>query len=498
MALGTQPVGKLLDYEQYIEHQIRRTRARIKMTDMLTAGLILARRRSGVLFLEVVLDHIVRPAALVPADHPLVGPDRRRGVRRRSGSCCPLLGRVNGLYAARTIEEADPAFKNSLINYLDLRRHRDEISKAVLAAVEAKAVNDLTQVEIDTVVNQRRLSQMAYVLLGRRRALLPLRGDDAQEHPRLDPPRLARRRRPADQHPARQHQARRRPRAVAGRRRGARRRSRSRSRGRAPAASCSHYSVDGGKFFSTPRSPPGSNYYDPWQTTLRDVRQSLDYYLTGGDAESLQYHLEVVPAPMVTSVTRRLRVPRLHRRARRGKDVEGGNVEAIEGTVVTVHARTNEPAVSAYFEFSKGAGQQDPADGGVGRPTRSSLVGQVQGQGVGHVHDQVQDDRRPGQPRPGRLRHQRDPRQAPDRGRVPPARQARDQGAEQRQGAAPDDGRRRLRRQGRAAPRQPGEREPLLGQPAGEAEARRAGSRGRSRSTWPRRRSSPARRSSTG
>ena len=43
----------------------------------------------------------------------------------------PLVSRVNGLYAAKTIEEADPAFKNSLINYLDLRRHRDELPKAV-------------------------------------------------------------------------------------------------------------------------------------------------------------------------------------------------------------------------------------------------------------------------------------------------------------------------------------------------------------------------------
>ena len=57
MALGTQPYGKLLDYEQYIDHQLARTRARIKMTDVLTACLILVAAALGVLFLEVVLDH---------------------------------------------------------------------------------------------------------------------------------------------------------------------------------------------------------------------------------------------------------------------------------------------------------------------------------------------------------------------------------------------------------------------------------------------------------
>ncbi len=39
MTLGTQtkPYGKLLDYEQFIDHQINRTRKRIKLNDIQTA-----------------------------------------------------------------------------------------------------------------------------------------------------------------------------------------------------------------------------------------------------------------------------------------------------------------------------------------------------------------------------------------------------------------------------------------------------------------------------
>src|SRR5262249_32469118 len=70
----------------------------------------------------------------------------------------------NGFYAAKTIEVTDPSFKNSLITYLDLRRQKTAVSKAAMAAVEAKAVKDLTRVEIDSVVNQRRLLQTAYAL----------------------------------------------------------------------------------------------------------------------------------------------------------------------------------------------------------------------------------------------------------------------------------------------------------------------------------------------
>ncbi len=123
-------------------------------------------------------------------------------------------------------------------------------------------------------------------------------------------------------------------------------------RGARPNGVKLHYSIDGGKYYAIADFAPGANYYDPWQTELRDVRQSLDYYLTGGDAESLKYHLEVVPAPMVTSVVLDYEFPSYTKVPPR-KNVEGGHIEALEGTTVTVRARTNEPAASAYFDFSQ-------------------------------------------------------------------------------------------------------------------------------------------------
>ncbi len=59
MASGSHVHGKLLDYEQYIDHQLAQARSRIKMTDVLTSLVILvARCSSGRLFVEVVLDHL--------------------------------------------------------------------------------------------------------------------------------------------------------------------------------------------------------------------------------------------------------------------------------------------------------------------------------------------------------------------------------------------------------------------------------------------------------
>ncbi len=121
----------------------------------------------------------------------------------------PLVWRVNGLYAAKTIEGADPSFKNSLVNYLDLRPHRGELPKSFLAAIEAKAVNDLTQVEVDAVVNQHQLIHVWYVLAAVVLLCCVYAALDAQEYLRLGAAGVPGRRGPANQHPAAQHQARR-------------------------------------------------------------------------------------------------------------------------------------------------------------------------------------------------------------------------------------------------------------------------------------------------
>src|SRR4051794_13985046 len=133
MALGTRSYGKMLDYEQYIDHQLGLTRARIKITDVLTAAVTLATAILAVLFLEVVLDHLIglpfwfRRAVFLAGIVGIVAYAVAKIGR-------PLFWSVNGFYAARTIEGADPAFKNSLINYLDLRRGREKVPAHFLAA----------------------------------------------------------------------------------------------------------------------------------------------------------------------------------------------------------------------------------------------------------------------------------------------------------------------------------------------------------------------------
>src|SRR5690242_8498373 len=106
MASSAQPYGKLLDYEQFIEHQLRRTRSRIKMTDLLTAGVTLVAAAVAALFVEVVLDHLIGLPLVVRRLilwSGLLGGGAFAALRIAR----PLARRVNAFYAARTIEEAD-------------------------------------------------------------------------------------------------------------------------------------------------------------------------------------------------------------------------------------------------------------------------------------------------------------------------------------------------------------------------------------------------------
>ena len=343
MTVGTQtqPFGKLLDYEQFIDHQLQRTRRRIRFTDIATACLTLLVAFLGILFLEVVFDHLFgMPYGLrwFILMFGMAGAAVFAGFRL----VVPLVRRINGLYAAKTIEESEPAFKNSLINYLELRRHPERLPKAVLATLESRAVNDLTHVDVNASVNQRRMMQMIYALsavvvvfcvywlASPRSPFDSVRRAFLADVARPTNTQLLNIKPGADSDLSE---------IVAGMHvnfevdvQGVR-----------PEKVLLHHSSDGGKFFAIKELAPGKNLYEPWQYTMRNVQQDQDYYLTAGDAESRRYHLEVKPAPTIVTISHDLDFPDYAKIEDR-KDIEGGEVEALEGTKVTVHARANMPA----------------------------------------------------------------------------------------------------------------------------------------------------------
>ncbi len=341
MATGTQARGKVLDYEQFIDHQLRRTRSQITKIDVLSAGLTLVTVGLAVLFLEVVLDHVFALSLGIRRVVFLLGVGLG-GTYAALRIVRPLIASVNGLYAAKTIETSQPEFKNGLINYLSLRKDRETMPRSFLAAIEARAVDQLRTVDVEGVVNQRRVLHTAYalsaivVIFCFYVALTPKQPWDSVKRAMLfdiAPPTDTRLENivPGDKGNQQTVTA------------GDHVTFKVEVDGKRPDRVVLHASVDGGDFFAEQDFAPGPNKYDAWQTTLRNVQRSTDYYLTGGDARSKTYHVEVLPAPMVTDVALDYDFPAYTGVPDRA-NVEGGNVDAIEGTIVTVHARTSQPA----------------------------------------------------------------------------------------------------------------------------------------------------------
>ena len=155
-------------YEALIEHRLRETRHQVTGVE-LAAGLIaLAAGVLAFLLAAAVVDHWVIPGGL--------GFGGRLGlmVVLLAGAgwhfvrhvLPPLLYRINPLFAAHTIEQSRPTLKNSLINYLLLRGHREEVAPPVFRALQQRAAADLAQVSVETAVDRIRVIRLGYLLAG--------------------------------------------------------------------------------------------------------------------------------------------------------------------------------------------------------------------------------------------------------------------------------------------------------------------------------------------
>ena len=132
MSSGTQakPYGKLLDYEQFIDHQIQRTRTRIKVTDIITASLTLLVAFLAVLFLEVVLDHVFGLHARLAANR----------ARRWAGECMRVCSHAR-CDAVDPENQRDLRGENDRRRGPDVQEQPDQLPRAA-AAIGADAEGD--------------------------------------------------------------------------------------------------------------------------------------------------------------------------------------------------------------------------------------------------------------------------------------------------------------------------------------------------------------------
>ena len=145
---NTQPAPDLDATETFIKGQLAKTSAQVRAFDLSMSLIVLCTVLLGSLFILVLIDHWLWG---LPTWMRIAGLAWIAGATAYAfwNQVLPsLTRRINPLYAAKTIEEGKPTLKNSLINFLLLRRQPDGIREVVFQAARERAAADLSNVKV--------------------------------------------------------------------------------------------------------------------------------------------------------------------------------------------------------------------------------------------------------------------------------------------------------------------------------------------------------------
>ena len=167
-ALGAaaKPANPGTKVDQYVGKQLKKTTQQVRMSDMVAGFLTLAAYVLGFFLIAAIVDAWIWPLSnsgrLLALAVFLVG---LFGIAWFY--LLPFLFRkINPQYAAKMIEEAKPEFKNSLLNYLSIRRDKKSTHRAILSEVSRRAATDLSSVSPDAMVDKSNVIRTGFVLVG--------------------------------------------------------------------------------------------------------------------------------------------------------------------------------------------------------------------------------------------------------------------------------------------------------------------------------------------
>jgi len=344
--------GDSAGYDRFIDQQVAKTGVQLKLIDIGSSLMVLGAGVLGFLLVVTVVDHWI--FSLGPAGRwtALISLACGAGGYVVKVLLPVLLGRVNPLFAARTIEHSDPSLKNSLINFLLFRSDRAGVRAGVYQALEQRAAADLAHVPVDTAVDHSRLIRIGYVLAGVlavcaaytilapkspfqsvARILAPwadierpsrVRIEDVQpgnvelfQGERITVSADCYDLRPGE--PVTVHWT-----------------SLDEQRGQRSAA----MQAGAANLRFECRLPPSDEGF----------QRDAVYWIQAGDARTAAYRVRVVPAPVILVESIEYEYPAYTKLPQRVVERQG-DVKAVEGTRVTVRARTNQPILAAVLEF---------------------------------------------------------------------------------------------------------------------------------------------------
>ena len=160
--------AQYVEFDEYVDSKIVRTREAIRTTDVLLAVVSAAAAILGYLVLFVVLDHWIGMDFLPPLIRSVIGLSILVGTVAWAADKIglPHRRRITSLFVAREIETYENALEGSLLNLVDLQRADRKIGEPVMRSIEKRAAVGLSQADLDGTIDRRPLMRAAYTLLG--------------------------------------------------------------------------------------------------------------------------------------------------------------------------------------------------------------------------------------------------------------------------------------------------------------------------------------------
>lgn len=263
----------------------------------------------------------------------------------------PLMLRpINPVYAAKAIEEAEPSLKNSLINFLLFRQDRQAVHQVVYSALEQRAATDLSHVPIENAVDRSKVIYIGYVLagmlaLGAAYKILspkdPFQSVSRVATPWADIERPSRVQIheviPGDAEVFQGESV-----AIS-----------AAVVGNVDVVELLYSTADGeivDRAIEMKVDSSGLRYECVLPESGNGLQRPLSYRIEAGDARTSTYRLRVSPAPNIVVDRLEYEFPRytnLSVETLRGQ----GDIKALEGTRVTIHAKANQPIRAAFVEL---------------------------------------------------------------------------------------------------------------------------------------------------
>ncbi|MBI3838967.1 MAG: hypothetical protein HY288_13680 [Planctomycetia bacterium] len=348
------PNRKLVEYEQFIEAQLRKTRSHVRSVDIAGSLMTLAAGTMAFFFLAAMIDHWVVRGGLGFWERLLLFAGYVvAAVYYLVTRLLPLfLRRINPVYAAHTIERSRPSLKNALVNFLLFRANPAGLTKVVYQAIEEQAATNLAKVHVEAAVDRSKLIRIGYALVGimlvcalyiflSPKDLLKTVSRVAMPWAEIGAPT---RTSIAEIEP-----------------------------GNAPAFRGQQVTVwarikglpSGGKvtlFYTTADGQivdrpvemilpiDGRKYTCVLPAADTALQQSLEYRITAGDAASKSFKIEVVAAPTIVVRSVEYKYPSYTGLLAQRVEHQG-DIKAIEGTEVTLDALANQDIESASIDF---------------------------------------------------------------------------------------------------------------------------------------------------